>query len=68
MDEGSEVLFRTTVNSKIAGSKMKKEGPKAFLFACGLSNHKHCNPNARMQRVKQEVLAVDIVNVAVVVV
>jgi hypothetical protein len=47
---------------------MKKEGPKAFLFACGLSNYKHCDPNAGMQHVKQEVLTVNIVNVAIVVV
>lgn len=38
-----------------------------FVWLCGLSNHKHRDPNARVKRVKQEVLAVNVVNVAVVV-
>jgi hypothetical protein len=52
--------------------KVKKEGPETFLFVLpfrvALLNQKHGNANAGVQRVKQEVLAIDIVDVAVVVV
>jgi hypothetical protein len=39
----------------------------SFVWLCGLSNHKHRDPNAGVKRVKQEVLAVNVVNVAIVV-
>lgn len=61
-----EAFFRITANSDAV--RLKEGRPESPSFALRLSNYKHCDPHSGMQHVIQEVLAIDVLNVAIVVI
>ena len=61
-------FLRGQLNVGYAARQSKKEGAGLPSFGLRLLNDKNGNTNAGMQHVKQEVLAVDVINVAVIVV